>query len=286
MWGGVLCSAICTGLIWLAGPRLKAVPLLPDRGPSWYYWRLPDPTVLSRATAWGLYALHQVALWALIGYAQTRRRRYTAALKPVNVVALGVNALFVALHLLQPHVWYDGLAQDVSIYTSYTSQGSVVLLLVWVLLLENGRRGLVFGRPAPLGRAAVRFARTYHGYLFAWATVYTFWYHPTVATPGHLVGFFYMFLLLLQGSLFFTRAHRNRWWTGRSRSRGSSWPTARSWPTSPGTPCGRCSPSASAPSSWSPSCTAWAPAGASGCWWAAATSRSWPWSTPGGAGTG
>ena len=32
-------------------------------------------------------------------------------------------------------------------------------------------------------------------------------------TPGHLIGFFYMFLLLLQGSLFLTRAHTNRWWT-------------------------------------------------------------------------
>ncbi len=32
-------------------------------------------------------------------------------------------------------------------------------------------------------------------------------------TPGHLVGFFYMFLLLLQGSLFLTRIHINKWWT-------------------------------------------------------------------------
>jgi len=33
-----------------------------------------------------------------------------------------------------------------------------------------------------------------------------------VSTPGHLLGFLYMFLLLLQGSLFFTRMHVNRWW--------------------------------------------------------------------------
>ncbi len=32
-------------------------------------------------------------------------------------------------------------------------------------------------------------------------------------TNGHLIGFFYMFLLMLQGSLFFTRIHVNRWWT-------------------------------------------------------------------------
>ena len=36
--------------------------------------------------------------------------------------------MFVGLHFLQTHVWYDGVAQDVSIYSS---QGSVVLLQVW-----------------------------------------------------------------------------------------------------------------------------------------------------------
>ena len=48
---------------------------------------------------------------------------------------------------------------------------------------------------------------------FAWAAVYTFWFHPTEAASGHLVGFFYMFLLLLQGSLLYTRVHTNRLWT-------------------------------------------------------------------------
>jgi hypothetical protein len=31
-------------------------------------------------------------------------------------------------------------------------------------------------------------------------------------TSGHLVGFLYMFLLFLQGSLSFTRIHVNHWW--------------------------------------------------------------------------
>jgi hypothetical protein len=43
--------------------------------------------------------------------------------------------------------------------------------------------------------------------------VYTFWFHPMEPTSGHLVGFFYMFLLMLQGSLFYTRVHLNRVWT-------------------------------------------------------------------------
>ena len=65
----------------------------------------------------------------------------------------------------------------------------------------------------PIKQEIIRFARKYHGYFFAWATIYTFWYHPMDNTTGHLIGFFYMFLLLLQGSLFLTRIHVNKYWT-------------------------------------------------------------------------
>jgi hypothetical protein len=209
LWGGILFSLVFTGVIWWAGGRLASVPHLPDTGPSWYYWQLPRPTLWSRATAWGFYALHQIAFWGLIAYAQTRVKRYTAGLHRVNLVALAVNAFFILVHFVQTHVWYDGLAQDVSIWSS---QGSVILMLVMILLMENSRRGLFFGKKAPLPQQAMAFARKYHGYVFAWATVYTLWYHPMEPTIGHLIGFFYMFLLLLQGSLFLTRVHVNRWW--------------------------------------------------------------------------
>jgi len=209
LWAGVVFSLLWAGIIWWAGQRLAGIPHLPDTGPSWYYWKLPKPTFWGRFTAWGFYALHQISLWGAIYYAQTRVKRYKAGLHRVNVAALAINAGFVLLHLVQTHVWYDGLAQDVSIWSS---QGSVILMLVMILLMENQRRGLFFGKKAPLPKQAVTFVRTYHGYIFAWATVYTFWYHPMEPTSGHLVGFFYMFLLLLQGSLFFTRVHVNRWW--------------------------------------------------------------------------
>jgi hypothetical protein len=88
-----------------------------------------------------------------------------------------------------------------------------VILLVWVLLIENSRRGMFFGKKVKFSDQINRFARKYHGYLFAWAIVYTFWYHPMEGTSGHLIGFFYMFLLMLQGSLIFTRVHLNKWWT-------------------------------------------------------------------------
>ena len=53
------------------------------------------------------------------------------------------NAGFILLHILQTRIWYDGLAQNVSIWSS---QGSVVLMLVLILLMENQRRGLFFGK--------------------------------------------------------------------------------------------------------------------------------------------
>lgn len=209
LWGGIVFSAVVTGVIALADPLLARFALPPDQGFDWYYWKLAEPTALTRLTVWGLYTVHQVAFWGLIYYAQTRVRKYTTGLHPVNLWGLALNAGFILLHVVQTHLTYDGLAQDVSIWSS---QWSVIIMLVWILLMENNRRGLFFGRKVPLGQAVGAFARKYHGYVFAWAVTYTFWFHPTVSTPGHLTGFFYMFLLLLQGSLFLTRLHVNRWW--------------------------------------------------------------------------
>jgi hypothetical protein len=209
LWGGIAFSVIFTGIIWVLGDRLQAFPKLPDQGPAWYYWKLADPTWITRLSAWGLYAIHQVIAWGLIYYAQTHIKKYTPGLHPINVIALAVNASFVVLHTLQTHLFYDGLAQDVSIFSS---QGSVILMLVWILLMENKRRGMFFGRKAPISKSLVDFARKYHGYVFSWAIIYTFWYHPTENTMGHLLGYLYTFFLLLQGSLFFTRMHINRFW--------------------------------------------------------------------------
>jgi hypothetical protein len=208
--GGILFSLAFTALIAWAGSRLDAIELLPDQGDAWYYWKLPEPTFWTHFSAWGLYLAHQLTFWGLIFYAQKYVRRYSTGLKPINLVALSATALFIVLHFIQTHIWYDGLAQDVSVFSS---QNSVIVLLVWVLLMENNRRGLFFGKKLPIGEEIVRWARTYHGYFFAWATIYTFWFHPLVSTPGHLIGFLYMFLLLLQGSLMYTRVHTNRWWT-------------------------------------------------------------------------
>lgn len=210
LWGGLAFSLAFTALIWWLGERLNAINLLPDQGAMWYYWKLPQPTFWSRFSGWGLYTLHQITFWGLIYYAQTRVKKYTPGLHPENLWALAVNAVFLFLHLLQTHLWYDGLAQDTPVWSS---QGSVILMLCAILIMENQRRGLFFGKKVSFSTRVMSFVRHYHGYLFSWATVYTFWFHPMVNTPGHLVGFLYMFILLLQGSLFLTRMHVNKWWT-------------------------------------------------------------------------
>jgi hypothetical protein len=210
IWGGVAFSLAFTVLVWFVDRQWLVVPALtPDRPGFWYEWQLQDPTAWSRGTAWIGYLLHQVTIWGLIWWAQRERPAYSAGLHRFNVLALAANAFFITLHLLQTYVWYDGLAQDVH---EATAQWSVIVLLMAVVIIENQRRGIAFGMPLGFVTEAAQVVRRYHGYYFAWATIYTFWYHPMIGTTGHLAGFLYMFLLLLQGSLFFTRAHTNRYW--------------------------------------------------------------------------
>lgn len=210
LWVGVVFSFLFTAVIWAAAPFLPKIDFLPDTGAAWYYWQLPHPTIWTRASVWTLYVAHQVTIWGLIYYAQKQRPKYSQGLHNFNVWSLAANAIFSVLHLLQTHITYDGLAQDVSIYSS---QGSVIILLVLVLLMENQRRGLFFGKKVGFLKEAAQVTRRYHGYIFAWGVIYTFWYHPMETTGGHLIGFVYTFFLMLQGSLMFTRAHLNRYWT-------------------------------------------------------------------------
>lgn len=208
---GIVFCFFYSGLIWFLDPLIPVINFEPDTGFSHYFWKLPDPNIITRLTAWLGYFLHQISIWALIWNAQRKRLNYTGGLHFINVVALLTNAFFVLLHLGQTHLTYDGLAQDVPIWSS---QGSVILLLVIVLAMENQRRGLFFGKRAPMPKEGIRALRKYHGYVFSWAVIFTFWYHPMEATSGHLMGTFYTALLMLQGSLFFTRIHLNKYWTG------------------------------------------------------------------------
>lgn len=210
LWAGITFSTFVTFLIWALNPLLENFILITPLAEREYDWQLLEPTLIGQISYWGLYILHQVIHWRLIYYAQTKVKTYSKGLHAVNIWALIVNAVFILLHLIQTHIWYDGIAQDMS---SFTSQGSVILMLCAILVMENKRRGMFFGVKAPISERIISFARKYHGYLFSWAIIYTFWFHPMVSTPGHLAGFFYMFLLMMQGSLFLTRIHVNKYWT-------------------------------------------------------------------------
>jgi len=208
-WWGLAGCALIMGLIMLIGPY-REFELTPRMHPFDYPWKLPDPTAWTRFTAWSLYALHQVGIWYLIYKAQSMKLRYVNGLHRVNVQAFALNIVFVALHIAQTKYTYDGLAQDVHEATAFAS---VAIMLFVIMIMENDRRGLLFGKRVPIMKGVGESARKYHGYYFSWAITYTFWYHPIEITGGHLMGLFYMMMLFLQGSLFFTRYHTNRWWT-------------------------------------------------------------------------
>lgn len=198
----LIASAALTGLIAALGPLLARVPHLPDRGAAWYFWKLPSPTFWSRFTSWGLYALHQLSVWTLV-FLSMRKPRPSRPSR-ITIAFLLVNLLFILLHLLQTHLWYDGLAQDVPIWTS---QYSVIVMLVLMLVMLNPRRGLFLGLRVPFGERGLAFVTRWHGLYISWALVYTFWFHPMEGSIGLLWGFFYMFLLLAQLSFANTRFH-------------------------------------------------------------------------------
>ncbi len=211
-WAAVSLAVLVSLSILLLEPRLSAIDLLPDQGAAWYYWKLPEPTFWSRATAWGFYILHQIFFWGLIRYAIVHRDelRDRGKMHMVNWIGLFGTGAFAALHYLQTAVWYDGLAQDTSVFSS---QLSVIFLLVIVLMIEAPRRGLFFGKGGQWLAPARTWLIRYHGYYFAWAVTYTYWFHPMETTAGHVLGFVYTFLLMIQGAFVFTRVHTNRWWT-------------------------------------------------------------------------
>jgi hypothetical protein len=202
-WFALGASALLTALIAALGPLLASVPHLADQGGSWYFWKLPAPRFWSRLTSWGFYGLHQVSVWVLVFLAM-RETDHPKRLSRINIAFLAVNLFFILLHVLQTHLWYDGLAQDVPIWSS---QYSVIVMLVIMLFMLNPRRGLFLGKKFPYTQAGLSFANRWHGPYISWALVYTFWFHPTEGSIGLLFGFFYMFLLLTQLSLTKTRIH-------------------------------------------------------------------------------
>jgi hypothetical protein len=207
-------SAVGFGIITLVmillTPRLVQLfyPLPEDTGASYYGWQTEQAGIWVRVSYWLGYVLHQLAVWWLF----FKGRRVEPALGRVSkwhLAMIGVNLGFVALHLLQTQLWYDGLARDVPIWTS---QGSVIVMLVLVLYIMIPKRGLFWGRRFNPPQNMLNLIKKWHGLFISWALVFTFWFHPMDGNWGLVSGFIYMFLLFIQMNLFNTTLHTNRLW--------------------------------------------------------------------------
>jgi uncharacterized membrane protein YhdT len=208
---GILISVIFTVIIAVTAANLSHFPIVGRTGIAFYYpWQLREPNSIAQLTAWGGYLLHNIIAWVIIYLAQREKPKFGNNLHWFNRAMIVTHVIFIILHIVQTQLFYDGLAQDVP---EVTAQGSVALMLIFIILFETPRRGLIFGKKFKFKENFVQVVRKYHGYLFAWATIYTFWYHPTEGSWGHLIGFLYMFMLFVQSALIFNRAHLNRWWT-------------------------------------------------------------------------
>ncbi len=208
---GVLISAAFTAVIGLTAANLSGFQIVGHTGIAFYYpWQLTEPNAAARLTAWTGYLLHNLIVWAIIFFAQRERSKFRNDLRWFNWAMIATHLMFIVLHISQSQLFYDGLAQDVP---EVTAQGSVAVMLMIIILFETPRRGLIFGKKFKFKDGFMHIARKYHGYFFAWATTYTFWYHPTEGTWGHLMGFLYMFMLFVQSALIFNHAHVNRQWT-------------------------------------------------------------------------
>ncbi len=209
-WSIAFSIVVCLGIValgvWLTRYEL-ATP--PANDPFFYDWQLAEPTFLSRATAWVGFALHNLLIWLTIYYAQKHYKKYTENLRGANWAAVIINVVFIVAHYLQTMFFYDAIAQDLP---SWTAQATVIMMLFVILAMENKRRGLFFGKKIQFRQEFYHWMKEYHGYAFSFAVIYTFWFHPMVPTWGHLGGFISVFLVMAQGSLFFTKMHLNKYW--------------------------------------------------------------------------
>ncbi len=91
---------------------------------------------------------------------------YSFELHRINLLALGGNALFIALHIPQAKYFYDGLAQTVS---NLSSQFAIIFFVGDCAdYKKNPRRNLIFDQSVPIKQAMTDFLKHYHGYYFSW----------------------------------------------------------------------------------------------------------------------
>lgn len=199
-------AAVMILLMYLFGQDIDHSTFAEDTGFLHYFWKLPDPTLMSRLTSWGGYILHQITAWYIFYKAQREKTTWSDRVGKYGIAMALTHLVFTIYHLIQTQIWYDGIAQEVPIWVS---QGSVILMLVSAMIFLNQRRGIFFGKKLKLPEGLEKFEMKYHGYFILWALILTFWYHPMDPTAAHLTGFFYMFLLFIQSAMIYSKGHIN-----------------------------------------------------------------------------
>lgn len=187
-------------------------PALNDTGGSYYFWKfLPtDKDMWARITAWGFFSLHFVTVAIFIVLLRNNPKEKGLELSKYNIYLLLINLFYIILHFIHTTIWYDALATDTPVWSS---QGSVIIMLILILIMENRRRGLFFGKKMPFPKESIKVITKFHGMYITLATIFTFWFHPMEFLWAHTIGFFYMFLLFIQLSLTRTKLHQNKYWT-------------------------------------------------------------------------
>mgnify|MGYP000271259922 CR=1 FL=1 len=213
-WISIVSAIVLTLAIYLIPTSIDdfyANPALNDTGGSYYYWRfLPEhKDIVARITAWSFFALHFVTVAYFIVKLRHNPKEKGTEYSKYNIYLLLVNLFYIVLHFVHTTIWYDALAADTPVWSS---QGSVIVMLILILILENNRRGLFFGKKMPFPKESVRFVTKHHGMYITLATIFTFWFHPMEFTWSHTIGFLYMYLLFIQSSLTRTKIHNNLYW--------------------------------------------------------------------------
>lgn len=187
-------------------------PALNDTGGSYYYWKFleQDKDIFARITAWSFFFLHFISILYLLNKLNKNPKEKGKEYSKYNIYLLLTNLFFIILHMIHTWIWYDALATDTPVWSS---QGSVIIMLILILIMENRRRGLFFGKKVYMPKESVKFIIKTHGIYIALATIFTFWFHPMEFLWAHTIGFFYMYLLFIQLSLPKTKIHQNIYWT-------------------------------------------------------------------------
>ena len=191
-----------------------------------YPWRLAQPSLVGTLLAWALFVVHTALQWAVIMFARRAKNaardaygvpRYSSRLDLWNGLMAFFNVVCIGLGYVHKRFYYDGLAGTLN---ESVAQNAVVLYLGIVLLMETPRRGVFFGRGRSyfcfrdeVQKALLRFLVQNHGYLFSLAFTLNLHYQAIESTSSHFFGYFYQMLLILQGTLLFNNAHKDRRWT-------------------------------------------------------------------------